>query len=379
MTCPPGSSPDILLRYPLAPFFSSPPYGTDCDFSEVGYAVFGAFDVMVALGSAAANLHESLRCYRTHRTLYRLGASLSLVLLGCVIMGFIPEARRYVVVGLAAADLATLLWLFFAVRMLFESSVKIVKDATLIHARRTNAEFFGKALYYSYACLYFALTVSYVVGTLACAAFTLSGNIDSATTAFRVRAASCGSVAGLVISFMYVLWDRVVQAIQGALELNGGSLPSVEASSNTKKRIQPAEDGRRTTSDDGNSNTRFHKEGDGKERMRGKMLEVVSRFRAAQRMALQSAPGAVVLWFLHASILPMFWYIVLFHVLNGVLPTIMVWWLLTPTPRKDRVLSYWLPLGMRRRILFALQPRFPPSLSPLGSSSSVLPLMAAGG
>jgi hypothetical protein len=67
------------------------------------------------------------------------------------------------------------------------------------------------------------------------------------------------------------------------------------------------------------------------------MLAVAQRFRRSGWNTIFSLPIGLLLWALHAVVLPVYWYLAFLHVMNGVLTITAMWWLYSPTSQRRRL------------------------------------------
>jgi len=133
--CPEGRGPDLLFRFPIAPF--EEPYGSDCYFSLLGWHVFAGITLSVSLLCLLLHVAtlrgESSRLFQTVRV-----AQIVVLAIGCglILSGWFAPRVTYMfgVVFLIAFMSTGLLWnalgYFTIVKIVVK--VRLSKDVTVV-------------------------------------------------------------------------------------------------------------------------------------------------------------------------------------------------------------------------------------------------------
>lgn len=287
------------MRMPIGPYFGEP-IGTDCYFNEIGYLVMGsitlAWAIPLGLVCFALGMQDCSRSARggssSHkgsdgstksnpalRWFYFLATISQVWLTILVILGYFAETQRYVL-PLFIIWGFFFGWMFFFVTKLYKET--IVKVIIQYRMKGDITEYFGGRVNYTIFRLVFAFCSLSFYGLLLTTSvlfgmdpYTYTGQI-----VFRTWCVLVAALTFVVFAAFYVLMGNFADIIEKSM---AATVNNVERGADIENSLN----------------------------------EVIQRFRKSRLyFCLGAGTPAVGLWVLHCSVLPLFSYAFLFHMLN---------------------------------------------------------------
>jgi len=135
-TCPSGTGPDLLYRFPMEPFFPEP-YGSDCGYSFLGAQIWGALIVATSVLGLVLTLATFPEPESRLFTLVRVVHCMDYVLICAVVITCwvdLPRAYIPAVIFTAFFMYTGLMWLFLGYHTVVKTviNVQLKKDVTVV-------------------------------------------------------------------------------------------------------------------------------------------------------------------------------------------------------------------------------------------------------
>lgn len=295
--CAPGYSSDGILRLPLGPWQDAP--GTDCYRSDAGIAVFAGVLLMVcAVGSImlVVEIADNKKLTVTMRRAHMLSLAVLASIIAVLVIAIVKQAWTFWAWALMIA--VNQPWVICYYSVLFNNCVAVLYK---IVPEKSRMELAGGAKWVMVggSCVMICLVATLVgsIGTAVAVDRADYGTAHDFWTLMCVAWAIFTAVAIAHVYQMYVGFAVAIERVVNAVEANA----------------------------------------DGLARSGDAARAVATQFRRASLGALAALPIGCGLWAAHAAVLPMWWWIVMLHVINIINGVMLVSFANTSQSRRRRV------------------------------------------
>ena len=300
-SCPPGYSPDTILRLPMPVGPFNEPFGKDCFRNNLGVIVFASIIAFINL--------LCLILLFIDLTQRNIGPYLQTGFSSLFLVNFTSILFCFFAIFEPAACFS--IWVFFTLflwlsilsfmQVLIHGAMRIVYEVT---KTKKLTELLGGPFVLAAV---FLITVSTfflaIIGAVGAAIQVYKSNITSAFSFWQIHSIGWAIYVGLILSYSIFMMNQFANEVE-----------------NVSRQARP------NLNDSGSV-------------VHHQVHDIVKRFRLGAIQAIASFPLGCGAWIVHSFVLPVFWYLAFLHLCNGLLATIVLWYIYTPTPRKKRALE----------------------------------------